>query len=364
MKILITGVGGPTPRSFALSLQRYSQYADWEFFGTDINPHAVGLYRKDLFKESFLIAPASDPEAYWKDIEAIITAKNIDYAIILPELEVMEWSKRKMQGGKLPCPSLIPDPKVTELLVSKSRMTDLLEDMDLVPASVSFHRGQRDFKGLFDKLGFPFWVRSSSGTSGLGSLKVENEAALKNWIQINPEVEQFLASTFLPGRNLACKLLYWKGKLLRAASGERVNYIMAKVAPSGITGNTSFGRLLNEPHLVELSKKAMDKVFDETGTEPHGFFTADFKEDEKGKPYITEINVRHVAFTQCFAAGGANFPEDTIRLLDADPDFDFTYRMYEFEKDLIFLRDVDVEPILMKEGELLKVYHSPVGQNI
>jgi carbamoyl-phosphate synthase large subunit len=61
-----------------------------------------------------------------------------------------------------------------------------------------------------------------------------------------------------------------------------------------------------------------------------------------------------VAFTQCFAAGGANFAEDTIKLLDADADFDFNYRMYEFEKDLIFLRDVDSLPILMKEAELLK----------
>ena len=78
--------------------------------------------------------------------------------------------------------------------------------------------------------------------------------------------------------------------------------------------------------------------------------------DENGKPYITEINVRHVAFTQCFAAAGANFAEDTIRLLDDDEEFDKNYKMYEFEKDLIFLRDVDNLPILMKESELLKTY--------
>src|SRR5690606_39845542 len=142
--------------------------------------------------------------------------------------------------------------------------------------------------------------------------------------------------------------------LLRSACAERVNYIMAKVAPSGITGNTSFGRLLNEPNLVDVALQAMDKMFEVTGAAKHGFYTVDFKEDEFGKPYITEINVRHVAFTQCFAAGGANFAEDTIRLLDDDSDFDNTYRMYEFEENLIFLRDVDSLPILMKESELLK----------
>ena len=157
----------------------------------------------------------------------------------------------------------------------------------------------------------------------------------------------------MPGRNLACKMLYFDGKLLRTACAERVNYIMAKVSPSGITGNTSFGRLLNEPKLVDEGIRAMEHLFKHTNANKHGFFTVDFKEDESGKPYITEINVRHVAFTQCFAAGGANFCSDTLRLLNNDPDFDREYKMYEFEKDLIFLRDVDSLPILMKETELL-----------
>ncbi|KAF2520218.1 hypothetical protein E0W68_00570 [Flavobacterium salilacus subsp. salilacus] len=98
----------------------------------------------------------------------------------------------------------------------------------------------------------------------------------------------------------------------------------------------------------------MDHLFAHTGASQHGFFTVDFKEDENGKPYITEVNVRHVAFTQCFAAGGANFAADTVRLLDDDSTFDHNYKMYEFEDDLIFLRDVDSLPILMKEKQLLQ----------
>ena len=129
---------------------------------------------------------------------------------------------------------------------------------------------------------------------------------------------------------------------------------MSKVAPSGITGNTSFGRLLNEPTLVDVAILAMNHLFEYTKANRHGFFTVDFKEDENGKPFITEINVRHVAFTQCFAAGGANFAADTLRLLSQDNTFDKAYKMYEFENDLIFLRDVDSIPILMKESELMK----------
>lgn len=352
MKILITGVGGPTPRSFAIALKKYSSYKSFELIATDINPLSIGLYQKELFDKSYIVPRATD-ENYWEVIEEIIQENKIEMAVILPELEVMEWSKRK-ETDSLPCKVLLPDYSIASLLVDKSKMTEMLDDLGIVPPSISFSRDDQDLEKVFDKLGSDFWVRSTSGTSGLGSLQVDTIESLKNWIQINPSVNDFLASKFLSGRNLACKLLYHDGKLLRAASGERVHYIMSKVAPSGITGNTSFGRLLNEAKLIELSIKAMNKLFGVSGAKKHGFFTVDFKEDENGKPYITEINVRHVAFTQCFAAGGANFAEDTIRLLDEDSSFDRNYKMYEFEKNLIFLRDVDSLPIMMKETELLK----------
>lgn len=353
MNILITGVGGPTPRSFALSLKKYSNFARYRFIATDINPLSYGLYQNSLFDKSYII-PRPTEDSYWEIMHEIVRKERIDLAIVLSESEVLAWSKRLEEGGaNLPCKALLPDSNLAELLFDKAKMTELLDPLLLVPKSISFHRNLQNFDEVFDTLGNEFWVRSSSGTSGLGSLKIDGVDSLKNWIQINPRVETFLASQFLPGRNLACKLLYYDGKLIRSATAERVNYIMAKVAPSGITGNTSFGRLLNEPQLVEVAVKAMDYLFSVTGAPKHGFFTVDMKEDAEGNALITEINIRHVAFTQCFAAGGANLAEDTVRLLLDDPRFDRNYLHYEFEKDLIFLRDVDQEPILIKESELL-----------
>jgi hypothetical protein len=349
--ILVSGIGGPTPRSFSLALQKYSNIDTFRFVGTDINPLAYGLYQKNLFNSTYVI-PRPEAPNYWDLIEEIVRKESIDMAIVLSELEVLAWSKRQKKG-RLPCKALLPDPILAEVLFDKSKMTDLLDPLKLVPPSISFNRHLCDFSEIFRQLGSDFWVRSSSGTSGLGSLHIDGLESLQNWIQINPKVENFLGSQFLPGRNLACKLLYHDGKLIRSATGERVNYIMSKVAPSGITGNTSFGRLLNEPKLVEVAIKAMDYLFSVTGAPKHGFFTVDMKEDAEGNPLITEINIRHVAFTQCFAAGGANFAEDTVRLLTDDPSFDREYRQYQFEEGLIFLRDVDQEPILMLEKDLL-----------
>ncbi|MGK7390750.1 MAG: ATP-grasp domain-containing protein [Candidatus Cyclobacteriaceae bacterium M2_1C_046] len=352
MKILINGVGGPTPRSIARALHWYSNIKDIEIIGTDINPLAYGLYEKELYSNTYLVPKASD-EKYWQSIKEIIDNHNIDIALVQPELEVIEWA-RYAQENQLPCKALLPDFAMANLLVDKSKMTDALSDTGKVPVSVTIDANQDNFQEIEKELNYPFWIRSTSGSSGLGSLKVENKEALKNWITINPDVKKFIASEFLPGRNLACKLLYYEGKLIRAACGERVNYIMAKVAPSGITGNTSFGRLLNEPQLVEEARHIMDVLFETANSKKHGFFTVDFKEDSHGKPYVTEVNVRHVAFSMCFAAAGANFAEDTIRLLTNDPSFDINFSMYEFEPESIFLRDVDAKPILMKEHELLK----------
>lgn len=351
MRILLTGIGGPTPRSFAISLRKYSCYTNYEFVGTDCNKFAIGLYQPHLFSKTYLI-PRVTESTYWSVIEKIILEDKIDFAVILPELEVLAWAKRAETIG-LPCKAIIPDFNLSNTLVDKALMTEILEPYSLVPKSFTVMPNSLNGDNSF-KLPFPFWIRSASGSSGLGSLKVNSLTELKNWIHINPGVEKFLASEYLPGRNLACKMLYYKGELLRSAIGERVNYIMAKVAPSGITGNSAFGRLLNDPKVFEVGKQAMDIMFEKTGAPKHGFFTVDLKEDEKGVPKVTEVNVRHVAFTQCFAAGGANFAEDMIRLLDDDKTFDMNFKLYEFEPDLIFLRDVDEIPILMHESQLLK----------
>ena len=330
LNILITGVGGPTPRSIARSLKLSERFRDAKLFGTDINPLARGLYDDELYEKTHVI-PRADDMAYWVAVEKIIKKYDIDLALVHPELEVDIWSEREAMGMDLPCKALLPFSPLVKLLLNKSTLTEALQDTDLVPTSYSFQRDTLDFKALEKKLPYPFWVRSEGGSSGLGSLLINSKEELKNWITINEDIEHFIASTYLPGRNLCCKLLYWHGKLIRAASGERVRYIMSKVAPSGITGNTSFGRLLNEPGLVERADRAMQLLFEKTEAAPHGFFTADFKEDEEGKPYLTEINVRMVAFNYAFAQAGANFSEDITRLLAEDPTFDFNYKMYEFE---------------------------------
>lgn len=361
INIWISGVGGPTPRSIARSLRlAEADLGPLNLVGTDCNPLASGLYEHDLYDETLVIPRADDPD-YVPFITEAITSRGIDLALVHPEQEVLVWSAMQREGQPWPCAALMPDHRVVEVLTDKGRMNALLADTPWIPASLDIDPDavatspEASWKTLQETLGAPFWVRSATGSSGLGALKIDTIDTLTRWLRMNDGVTHFVGSTFLPGRNLAVKLLYVDGSLVRAACGERVHYIMAKTAPSGITGNTSFGRLLNEPDLVDRADAVMQHLFTRLGVSPHGFFTADFKEDVAGVPMLTEVNVRMVAFNYSFAQAGANFSADIVRYLQQGASAISGPTRYAFEEGTCFIRDVDTEPRLMNERDL----HAP-----
>ena len=351
-KILVTGVGGPTPRSFVRAIKWFGgEYKNqFDFIGTDTNPLAYGLYDKELFSKSFVV-PRADSSNYWNAINRIIEDNNIDAAVILTEVEVLKWSKNQHKLNKKIKLNL-PDYALAKELVNKHHLHAVLNHTGYIPKFYKLDPKDYSYAEIKKAVGETFWVRSTEGSSGLGSLKINNEQVLAQWVSMNGGVSEFIATEYLPGRNMACKLLYFNNKLLASACGERVNYIMAKVAPSGITGNTSFGRLLNEPGLVKISVDTMNLISSKLNTALNGIFTVDFKEDEKGNAKITEINVRHVAFTSSLAAGGANIPLQTLKAMLLEDPATMETIHYTFPENLIFLRDVDSYPIVMKEEDL------------
>ena len=353
-KILVTGVGGPTPRSFVRAIKVYGGTAasDYEFIGVDCNPLAYGLYDKTLFSKGIVVPPAHNLY-YWDKINEVIEANDIEGAIILPEIEVIEWAKNNSNLNKsirLHLPSHV----LSLVLTDKHALHQHLCGTGLIPKYQQLDPAHYDYQQLVAKVGQPFWIRSNSGSSGLGSLKIKEAAELQQWMAINPGIREYLATEYLPGRNMACKLLYYDGQLQRTVCAERVNYIMAKVAPSGITGNTAFGRLLNCPKLVELAVQALEHIARKYNSGLNGIFTVDFKEAADGRAKITEVNIRHVAFTSSLAAGGANLPLDTLNFMFGKQPPDEAPVHYQFEEDLVFLRDVDADPIVMKASDLFK----------
>jgi carbamoyl-phosphate synthase large subunit len=87
----------------------------------------------------------------------------------------------------------------------------------------------------------------------------------------------------------------------------------------------------------------------------HGLVVVDLKENYSGKPLVTEINIRHIAFTSSFAAAGFNFSEFQLlcmlnRINEISPEL-----VSRFPEDNIILRDVDGLPLYVEHFKELEV---------
>lgn len=344
MNILFTGIGGPTPIGLAKSIKLV--WPDFNCIGADASAWAPSLYQSDVFNKTFRIPNANAPD-YWNAIERLIKNEKIDFVFVVPETEVLVWAKRALTH-ELPCKSHIPGYTLAEFCFDKLRVAELLHPLGLTPKTVEVKNADALSASGF-ALPYPYWIRVKSGAGALGALRINAKEDLTTWITLHARRNDFIASDFLPGRNYACKLLYDRGSLIQSASGERIDYLLSAAAPSGISGMCSRGRLLNRTDLVEKSKRAMETISDYVQMPLHGLFTIDFKEDAAGNPLITEVNIRHVSFTQAFALGGVNLAATTLSLY-LGPDSK-QLRVSEFASEDFFIRGVDAPLRLVSQKE-------------
>lgn len=346
-QIIITGIGGPTPLGIAKSLKLEND--DVSLIGIDANKFAPGLYRNELFANTYRVPNASD-ENYWKAIQEIVEKEKIDYAFVVPETEVLEWCKKEKESG-LPCNTLLPHDEVASFVYDKLNVSNSLESYQLTPKTIEVV-DKNTLDGIGKELGFPYWVREKAGAGAMGSFKIENNKDIENWLKVNSGDVNLIASTFLPGRNLACKMLFKSNEMVMAATAERIEYLLANAAPSGISGMCARGKLINYISLVEKSEKALRIIHEKFGKKVHGMFTVDFKEDKNGEPFITEINIRHVSFTHAFSLGGANFAQKTFDVFCNDKSY--TKEIFDFDKEYNFIRGVDTDLFIVDDSSLIE----------
>lgn len=352
MNILLFGVGGPTPRAFVRSVQRSgAKGAVFRFYGADCNPKAIGLYDKELFDRTYLVPRAGQP-GYWEAINRIVEEAEIDAAIVIPETEAIEWSRNSDRLSR-PVRTHLPDPVLAEMLYDKASVHQMLEGTGLVPRNLAVDPSVADHAALVGALGDGYWIRGTQGAGGLGALRIHDGNRLRQWFGLNPGITHYLAAEYLPGRNLACKFLYFDDELLMSASAERAGYIMPQSSPSGITGITGFGRLLNEPVALEAAHRALHTIRESTGIPLNGMFTVDLKEDAHGAPKLTEINIRHVSFTFAFAYAGANFAlKELLRIFSLPGGETPRDPVHRFDDRYVFIRDLDGLPLVMRESDM------------
>lgn len=348
--ILITGIGGLTPRSIAGIIRK--NHPDYKLIGCDIDKKAMGFFMKGLVDEYF-IAPRCDSPEYFPWLEKLIAEKHIDYAFIQPESEIVEWGAYFEKNGKYPCPVFMGSRLLSESLRDKSIMAELLEGTEFIPKTIKVTQNDPKFDEVCDEIGFPCWIRATEGTGGLGSLRLDDLDSYKSWLFINSKIPEFTVSEFLTGRHLANQMLYYNGEYVKGAALECAEYVMANTAPSHVTGNTHFGRFLNDDSINKFCDSCIKYLENKLGVPAHGILSFDLKEDSNGNMKVTEVNIRHMAYTGVMARVGFDLIEDTIRIME-DGNCDSIERapFYHYDKPYVFLRDVDVEPIILESESI------------
>ena len=290
---------------------------------------------------------------YREVVQGILDKEQPDAVMVLPELEVLYWAKNPFEGVNY----ITPSAEFCELAISKRKLFNLLKGTGLVPVSEDLNR-----EDVFDDsyklpLEFPMWVRdASAGTaSGKGSFKANNLIELRAWVMINTGIDNFQISEFCSGGNYGVLCLFENGKLLKCAIAERLEYIMAKVSVSGITGNTSKGRFLNDEHIKAQALDAIDRVCKATNSVMNGVVVVDMKADANGVAKVTEINIRYVAYNSLLANAGFNLAEYHVlttlgRSNELTPEVEI-----QFQKNNMWLRVVDAVPIYVEDHIDLKI---------
>jgi len=349
MRVLITGACGVTSRAVARSLRLSRKLSDLYLVGTDICENPYGLYER-LFDKIYRVPRVSDPR-YRAVVEGLCRDEHLEGAIVIPELEVLYWA-----DAGFPIPVALPPARFCELAVSKRRLHETLQGTGLVPRFRICSRAELANETSRVWQSFPCWIRdfSEGSSSGKGSLLANMDEEIRAWVILNPGTSHFMLSEYLPGRNFACHLLYDRGEVVKIGSYERTEYFKARTAVSGVTGNISKGRLVNDPRLGEASARAIASILEQTGGTMHGIVAVDFREAKDSTPLITEINLRHVAATYSFAAAGFNLAEAQL-LLTLGRREELGPREAIYSTRNIILRDIDGPPIWLEDYEELSV---------
>jgi carbamoyl-phosphate synthase large subunit len=349
LNILVTGACGVTPRAIARSLHASPLFAGARVVGADRGGNWYGFY-EGLYERVYRDADTTDP-GYSELVAEICRKEEIDVAIIGPEAHVRFWS-----GREFPVPALLPPPAFVEIAINKGKLYDALRETGLVPRYRIVSREELLARQDLELDGGPVWLRdySEASSSGIGSIQVTEPEEAYAWAYLNPEISSYMVAEHLPGRNIACSLLYHEDRLYKAGCYERLEYFMGHLAVSGITGNINRGRLVNDARALAVAEQAVRFLGGLTDEPAHGLLTVDLREDRTGALKVTEINVRHVAATSALAAGGANMAEAQVLATLGRLD-EIGEPVPHFPDDNVILRDIDGAPLWLTDYRELAV---------
>ncbi|RLE91527.1 MAG: hypothetical protein DRJ46_02255 [Thermoprotei archaeon] len=286
-RILVTGSGGIGGVNFVRAIRGAEELSKQKFFivGTDFNPFHILFPEIDV---RIRTPRHSDPN-FLKKIKDAIKSYRIQFLHPHPSVEARVIAEHAEEIEKLGAKLYLPNP--SSIAPDKFQIFKRLHAANVpVPRTVRIEKLEDIARG-FEELGSPLWLRAVRGAGGRLSLLVKKPEEAEMWIRLNASqgrasISDFILQEYLPGRDLAFDSLWYNGELVTSYVRERLEYPFKHISLTGITGTPSVAKTLHYDEASKIGEKAV-KALDPN---PHGFFSVDLKEDENGKPKVTEVD--------------------------------------------------------------------------
>ena len=211
-------------------------------------------------------------------------------------------------------------------------------------------------KHAFETLGKTIWIRATEGGGGRGALPTDNYDFARIWIDRYKGWGAFTASKLLTRNSVTWLSIWHQGELVVAQQRRRRSWNFGDRTLSGVTGITGVGETSSDPIVDRValdSIRAVDHC-------PHGIFAVDMTYDDEGFPNPTEINIGRFFTTHYFfTKAGLNMPEILCDIALDNKFPTLAKRINPLPDGLVWIRGMDVEPVLTTSAELEKLEQCP-----
>ncbi|MFT4412565.1 carboxylate--amine ligase [Fredinandcohnia humi] len=349
-KIVITDVGVAPAENVIKSINK-SKIKE-EIVGVSRNPFNLFSSKAQLKHHiSYEYAFGSE---YKKSLLGLLNQEKPKLAIFMNDREILEASKFRGEIQATGTKLYMPEHKVIEACTDKYLSYKVWESEGIKVPKTLIINDRSDLKRAFSELGDndgKIWLRSTIGAGGKGALPTNDYEFAQNWIDIYNGWGEFTASELLQSEKTVTWLSIWyEGELVVAQTRRRKSWGFGNRTLSGVTGITGVGETFSDD---TVDRVALDTIF-AIDKKPHGVYGVDMTYDRNGFPNPTEINMRF--FTTCyfFTEAGLNMPEiyKDIILHNRFPTVE--KKINPLPNGLLWIRDMDREPILTTEEEVMK----------
>ncbi len=355
-RILCTGAGGPAGINFTMSLCAAPEKV--VLVGTDSNEYFLNL----AIMESKYLIPRARDSAYIDKLNEIIRKEHIEFLHAQPDVEVEVVSENR---EKLEAPVFLPTKTAVKACQDKLESARIWKKKNVPVARIIEVKRDEDIEKAFAEFGSPIWVRARHGAGGKGSTPADNRETAVSWMKYwkSRNVDwEFIAQEHLPGRNIAFHSLWKDGEIVTSMARERLEYIYAYLAPSGITGTPAVQRTVHDDRVNRTSTEAVLSI-DSRFT---GIASVDLKENAAGVPCVTEINPGRMFTTSYFFSYASKILRN-----DYSANIPYLYTKLAFKetvpempkynvlpKDVYWIRHMDAPARLVKGGKVLGAMYS------